>query len=193
MKFFTVLIISLNESFLISAVTPDITKEELELMKNIFEDADPDKTAVFISDAANITCTNYACEKYSSFQLEDVLYKKGLSKLPDQFGFYDQDDPYPYLMDTRIKNAGSNGADVFILKFKIFSRKEVQLLDIIRAYNQKSYIMVIVDNEECFRQLKKHILDADILNIYVIKKTADPQVYLIYDVCAFCDNLLCHI
>ena len=78
------------------------------------------------------SCLDYSCKIYDLNDVEDHLIKRGrvLDKDID-----DELDPYPFLQEFRIKNAGSREDDVVILKLDKFSLEEMKILDVVRQYN----------------------------------------------------------
>ena len=83
-------------------------------------------------------------------------------------------------------NAGSSDRNVIILKLERFSADDIKNLKKIRGYNMKSFLVLFPANDEIFFKLKTYIIKTGLFNVYVIKKSANPQVYLLYEVCAFC-------
>ena len=90
------------------------------------------------------SCLDYSCEIYDLNDVEDHLIKRG--RVLD-IDIDDELDPYPFLQEFRIKNAGSREDDVVILKLDKFSLEEMKILDVVRQYNAKCYIMMFVNDE----------------------------------------------
>ena len=88
----------------------------------------------------------------------------------------------------KVENAGNNAHNVFILKLNSSSPDAFNILDEIRQYNKKSFLLVFIDNENVFLQLKNRILAPYIFNIYLVNQSFKSKVYFIYEVCAYCEG-----
>ena len=53
-------------------------------------------------------------------------------------------------------------------------------------YDAKSWLILLINDEDTFMKVTSHVITREIFNIYLIKRSANPEIYLIYDVCAFC-------
>ena len=139
---------------------------------------------IFLSNMET-SCLDYSCKIYDLNDVEDHLIKRGrvLDKDID-----DELDPYPFLQEFRIKNAGSREDDVVILKLDKFSLEEMKILDVVRQCNAKCYIMMFVNDEEVLTNLKQYILKTPMFNVYLAGKSTNAPIYLIYRICAFCNG-----
>ena len=162
---------------------------DIEMVKELLTFSDPKKNPIFIISRVNVplACSGYGCEIYDLESLENHLIRRGQLHDPD---FADPDEPYPSLEEIRVKNAGSRENDVFILKLTNFSPKEIKALNVIKEYNQKSYMIIFVEEKELFNKLKNQIssIHNHIFNIYLMKRVVDSEVYLVYEMCAFCNS-----
>ena len=174
----------LNLTNVLKVKTDDFTNSEQKMIKGMLTDSEAKMNAIFLTSWMNTPCPTYTCERYSPVGLEDRLRRRGY--LLDRDGD-DATDPYPTLKEFRIKNAGSREQDVFILKFTKFDLEEMMILYSCREFNKKSFIIIFVEEENIFMQLKHMILAYDTFNVYLINKSRDAQVYRAYDVCAFCN------
>ena len=144
-----------NGTSILEGSGSEFTETEKEMIRNVFEDFETRKTAVFLT---------------------------GVEYIDDEY------NPFPFLQEFRIKNSDSNEDDVFILKLNKFSPEEIRILDVVTEYDQKCYMILIVDDDQTFKDLERHILDTSMFNVYLVKKSTNPQIYLIYKVCAFCNG-----
>ena len=176
---------SLNLTKVLEVKTNDFTKSEQEMIGDMFRGSKSKMNAIFLTLNMNSPCSTYSCERYSPIGLEDHLRRRGHLLDMDRD---DAMDPYPTLEEFRIKNAGSREQDVFILKFTKFDIEEMMMLYSCREFDRKSFIVIFVENEEVFRNLKNMILAYGTFNVYLIKKSADPQLYRAYEMCAFCNE-----
>ena len=163
----------------------EFSNVEWELVEDLASGNGQDINFIFFGSALEIGCFNFTCEKYSLTNLEvhvsarsERIYYKN----------YLDDDFRPYLHRFKIIKAGSSDRNVIILKLKSFALDEIKHLQQIRKYNMKSFLVVFAANDETFIKLKNHILTSGLFNIYLIKKSSNPQVYLLYEVCAFCSE-----
>ena len=189
-KYFFLLIFHLSHNNLCSHASPrliqneetDFTSAELDIIEDLASDNAQKKNYILLGSTSNISCFNFTCEKYSSEDLGVHLFARGERIY---YRRYDDDDSYyPQLNSLKIKNAGSSGDDVVVTKFWKFTAEEGKVLNEVRTYNMKCFLVVFVEDEDNFFKLKNHILSTELFNIYVIKKSLNPQVYLSYEVCA---------
>ena len=157
---------------------------QLQMVEDLISTTNQNKNFILIINNLNYDCSTFMCEKYSVDNLRINLHNRG------EVYYYKKkvDDLFLEQEELRIRNAGSSQSDVILLKLESFTNKQIKLLDEIRMYNMKSFLIVIVDKDDVFIDLKNHILTSVIYNIYVIKKSSKSEVYLVFELCAFCKN-----
>ena len=178
----------LNSSATLKIDTGEFTKIEEESIEHLLIHSEPKKNSIIIGSNMNLKCTEFPCEKYSVTDIEKILIHRGERLINTTREVSEALDPFPYLKDLRVKNAGINEHDVAILKFEKFNQEEMKILNIIREYNQKCFLVIFSDTEECFWNLKNYILGENFFDIYILKRVRGSQVYLVYDICAFCNS-----
>ena len=75
--------------------------------------------------------------------------------------------------------------NVIMLVFTVFTRVQEDILKLVREYDMKSYIVVVIDGK-IFRSVKVFLLTNNLFNFYVITRSSNPEKYFIYKICAFC-------
>ena len=172
----------LNSTRTIKSDENDLTNLELEMIKDMFQYPGGIKNLIILTSNWEIVCPAHTCEIYARYDIVDRLYDRGRLYDPD---IDDILDPHPLLEKFRIKNAASRENDVFILKLVRLHPEDINLLNVIREYNKKSFMVIFVD-EEIFTNVKKHILEIKLFNTYLVKKASALQMYFVYEFCAFC-------
>ena len=157
-----------------------------EFIKDLISASDPNQNFIFIGTEFSYDCKEFPCEKYNLENINQSLQSRG--RLYKQTTTIDENKNHPELEFLKIMNSGSSGNDVIICKFPEVTEETLNTLEYIRRYNMKSYIMILVDNEDGFLVLKNYILKSELYNIYLALGSANMQVYLIYEVCAYCDK-----
>ena len=160
----------------------EFSRVEIELIEDLVSGNEQERNFIFFGYKLDFSCFNFTCEKYSLAKLgvhlsirgERFYYKKNV------------DSYYPGLHNLRIENAGSSDRNIIILKFQTFSVIDMMHLDQIRAYNMKSFFVVFAEDGETFSNLQSYILKTKLFNIYMIRRSSNMQVYLTYEVCAYC-------
>ena len=162
------------------------TNAEYELIKDLISGNEQGRNYIFLGSTPDINCSNFTCEKYSMVNLA-VLLSARAERIYSKTHIYDRF--YTDFHERVIKNAGSSESNIIIWKqASLSSNEDVEILDYIRSYNMKSYLVVFAGNDEIFSKLKDHILSSELFNIYVIKEFSNNQVQLIYEVCAYCSK-----
>ena len=164
-------------------VDNDYSDQELELVRDIIENLDSRRNIIFLTSNMDGDCLGFGCERYTAVDLENGLRRRG--KLHDM-AEEDPQEPYQSLEERRIKNAGSSKDDLFIMKIKSFKSNEVKLLNVIKEYNPKSYIIMIIP-DDVLVHLKEHVESTGMFNVYLIMKAINDQMYFLYNLCAFCN------
>ena len=172
----------LSSSALPAHEKAEFSRMEIELIEDLALGNENKRNFIFFGYKLDFACSSFTCEKYSitnlglhlSIRGERIYNKKNI------------DDHYAYLHNSRVKNAGSSHRNIIILKFLSFSDEDIIVLDQIRAYNMKSFFVVFAEDDETFSNLRSHILKSELFNIYVIRRSSNSQVYLAYEVCAYC-------
>ena len=145
---------------------------------------------IFYDVGLEIQCWSNACEKYGG--TTNVWEERGSSLFSHHMSSFDSYDRQHGYMQEKIMNIGSSRRDVSIIRFSTTSpseKKESQLvLTEARKYNMKSYIMILTRNEEEFEESKDFILSQKMYNIFIVRRSKEPDTLVVYQVCAYCDD-----
>ena len=154
------------------------------LVKDLM-DGSQRKNFILINTGLETECQDVTCEKYSMRNLEAHLENRG-SKIRAQY-WMDTDEDYVFNF-KRNQNAGSSRNDVIILKFTAFSEIEINALRSVRTYDMKSYIVIIITDATIFSDLEHYLLKNFMFNVFILKATRKHDVYIMYEICAYCND-----
>ena len=126
-------------------------------------------------------CTYSTCERYDLMNIKKNLIDRG--KLLYDHHTYKSIKPDPPMQ--LVKYAGSRENSVFIMQ--VSTEAEFDLINLVRNFNMKGYIVVIIEEESIFPVLKEWILKQQLFNIYILRKSTFYSLYFMYEVCAFCN------
>ena len=143
-----------------------------------------EKNYVLIGEEFNVPCSIVSCERYNRRDLRKVLERRG--ELFDK-----ADDNYVYLQDLnseRKYKSGSREKDVFFVSLSLFTPEEKDLLKLIRKFSMKSYIVIIVETSKMFENYKRYLISKELFNTYLAVVSSDKDVYLLYELCGYCDK-----
>ena len=160
-----------------------IQNAERELLDNIISDSEPFRNFIFFGFTLNFACRRRTCEKYLATDVNTNLKARGKVHYVEP-----EVDIHPELEHLKIRNAGSSEYNVIILKFWSLTAENINDLEVVRKFNMKSYLIVFVGNDQIYSELRNHILTSELFNIYVVKASTNPNLYFIYELCAFCDK-----
>ena len=151
-----------------------IKDSEKKIIKEIIESTGPSKNLIIIESNLDITCSNFTCEKYSEKGIQIKINGKNTEKHLQQI--------------SSLKNGVLDRNDIFVLKIVSFGQNEIDTLTAMKKNNAKSYVVIFAENDHCFSQLKKYIPHKNMFNVYLIKRVENSRVYLLYQLCAFCNS-----
>ena len=140
---------------------------------------------IIIGSETSSACTNATCERYSLPNLRQRLTVRGDKRYHDNFKTVNS---HTLPSAERIKNAGSSYDDVYIADIRSSMKNQVDTIRLMRELNMHSYILMLVHLEDDFGGLKKFILKEEIFNIYLFTESRNPEVYFLYENCAYCDT-----
>lgn len=146
----------------------------------------PNKNYIYVDIKVRVSCVVMPCEKYTTSDLDNVLKLRGQQRILSKGILSDQWHNDEVLANNQILNGGSSHRDVVIFSLSTNGTQDIQILELIRKYNRKCYIVIISPNNEIFNMFRKHILSKSLLNIYIVKPVGVGTVYLLYNVCAYC-------
>ena len=162
---------------------PTIAHGEDQIETNLVEDLLTENNHHLILEyGLNVACSNYTCEKYSLSNLEEKFNERG--------AISDYSTTWLHqLPEFRRRNSGSDNRNVIIWSVSVFTQTEADLLELIRTFSMKGFIVVIAKNEDSFFNLKRYVLKEELFNIYLLKPDSNnPSIYFMYEICAFCES-----
>ena len=132
----------------------EFTSTEIALIEDYISVNELKRNYIFVGSGLDFQCDNFTCEKYSMKNLEIDLYARG------EWLYFKQSQDYnTEFHDLSVRNAGSNDRNVFILKLHGFTEKEMNTTNLIRMYDAKSWLILLIDEEDTFFKEEPRIID----------------------------------
>ena len=139
----------------------------------------PSKNYILLDIDERVRCSICTCERFSITNLQRILMNRGRAMYKRIHG-----NVSPSMQG--IRNAGSNTDDVIVLQISRFTKIEASIISLLRKFNMKSHIVTILSDAKLFRELRNFILKKEMFNFIIAKPDNHPNIYSLYEVCAFC-------
>ena len=172
----------LNETYPDCSPPEVSTDLENALLRSFLSATILGKNYIFVGVGQETACTNSTCEKFVPCNLATRLEMRGKALTINEM------DHISNFKDMVYKNEGSRVDDVFVLKFTVFTSKEIENLNIVRSFSSRGFVVVICNDISTFQSLKAHVLKKEIFNIFLLQADENAGVYFMYEVCAYCQN-----
>ena len=163
----------------VSSLATHEKKEPLvRLMEDLFIEG---KNYIVLNENFDLNSPNATLERYEFSNLESSLIRRGEVLNWDPLAPTDQ-------IVWRILIPGISASNVFVWKLEFFTEKEMKIIALIRKYNMKAFIVLILGTEVSLETIKGYILKLNIFDIYVLFPTSNQHTYLMYEMCAYCNS-----